>query len=209
MRILAFGPHPDDVEVGMGGTIAKYSKAGHDITIIVATIPSNVETRWKEAERAAKILGAKIKFLDIDPKKMVYNRGIVGIFDCPIRDYSPDIVYTCWHRDSHQDHQVVAKSVIAATRKNACSLYMYEQMLPSGIMTDFFRAQAFIDISDFIKLKIDSIRAHESQIRLHKESWLSGIEGRTKYRGYQIGVENAEAFEVIRQIKQITPAKCL
>jgi LmbE family N-acetylglucosaminyl deacetylase len=209
MRVLVFGPHPDDVEVGMGGTIAKYAKAGHEVTVVIATIPSNVEIRKKESLEAAKILGAKLEFLDIDPHKINHTRETIGLFDKPIREHSPDIVYTCWNKDSHQDHQVVAKAVISATRKNRGSLYMYEQMIPSGIMPDVFRAQAFVDISNEIDAKMNSVKAHKSQLEHHKDGWLSGIEGRARYRGFQIGATHAEAFEIVREIKIIPPAKCL
>lgn len=201
--MLAFGAHPDDIEVGMGGAIAKYSKNKYDVLMVVATVPNKKEVRWKEAENAAKILGVELLILDIDPDKMVFSRELVRGFDKVTREYSPDIVYTQWNHDSHQDHVAVANAVIASTRKNNCSLYMYEQTIPGGIVPHGFRTQSFVDISETIETKINSVMAHKSQVRLNNEWWLYGIRGRAMYRGYQINVKFAEAFEVVKEIKKI------
>ena len=203
MRVLAFGAHPDDIEVGMGGTIGRYSKNKYDVIMVIAAIPNKKEVRWKEAENGAKKLGAELLILDIDPDRMIFSRELVRRFDEVIREQSPDIVYTHWTHDSHQDHIAVANAVIAATRKNNCSLYMYEQTIPGGIVPYGFRTQSFVDISEVIDTKIDSIMAHESQVGMNGEWWLYGVKGRAMYRGYQINVKYAEAFEVVKEIKKL------
>lgn len=203
MRVLAFGAHPDDIEVGMGGTIGRYSKNKYDAIMVIVAIPNKREVRWKEAENAAKKLGAELLILDIDPDRMIFSRELVRRFDEVIREQSPDIVYTHWNHDSHQDHIAVANAVIAATRKNNSSLYMYEQTIPGGIVPYGFRTQSFVDISEVIDTKIDSIMAHESQVGMNGEWWLYGVKGRAMYRGYQINVKYAEAFEVVKEIKKI------
>ena len=203
MRILAFGAHPDDAEVGMGGTIAEYARKGHEVFIVIAAIPTERELRRNEAEKAAEILGAKSIILDIDPYKLVFNRELVSKFDEVIREYPPDVVYTHWNHDSHQDHATIANVVITSTRKNNCSLYMYEQTIPGGIVPYGFRAQSFVDITAVIDTKMNSITAHKSQIKLNGEWWLYGIKGRAMSRGYQVNANYAEAFEVVRDIKKI------
>ena len=65
MNILAFGSHPDDIEIGAGGTLAKASKEGHDIIGIVMTLPKDTTVRRRESEIAAEILGIKIKLLNM------------------------------------------------------------------------------------------------------------------------------------------------
>ncbi|MGV8115803.1 PIG-L deacetylase family protein [Methanothrix soehngenii] len=203
MDIVVFGAHPDDMEIGMGGTIAKYTQAGHNVYMVLAEIPNNKEQRLSEAKKASRILGANFLFLDMNPDDLVYSRKIVRNFDAIITKYSPDVVYTHWNHDSHQDHVIVTESVIAATRKNNCSLYMYEQTIPGGIVPYGFRMQSLIDISDVIDLKLNSILAHKSQVDSNGDWWLYGIEGRAMYRGYQINVKFAEAFEVIKEVKSI------
>jgi len=203
MRILAFGAHPDDVEVGMGGTIAEYAKRGHEVYIVIATIPTEKQSRRTEAENAAGILGTKLIILDIELHKLAVSRELVRKLDEVVSKYPPDITYTHWNHDSHQDHATIADAVIISTRKNNCSLYMYEQTIPGGIVPYGFRAQSFVDITGVIDVKMNSIRAHKSQIKINGEWWLYGINGRAMSRGYQINVKYAEAFEVVREIKRI------
>jgi len=202
MNILAFGAHPDDIETLMGGTIAKYSQNKHDVLMVIVTL-TDQEIRIKESENAAKILGSKIKILNLDPYKLLFDRHLVQTFDKIIQDFLPDVVYTPWIHDSHQHHIVVSAASIAATRKNTCSLYMYEQAIPGGITPYGFKPQAFVDISDTIKKKIKAVSQHQSQIKNFGEQWIYGIEARAKYWGFQIGKEYAETFEIIKYIKKI------
>lgn len=203
MRILAFGAHPDDVEIGMGGTIAEYARKEHEVLIVIAAIPTERELRRNEAKNAAAILGAKLTILDIEPNDLVFNRELVHRFDEIIKEYSPRVVYTHWNHDSHQDHVAVANTVITSTRANNCSLYMYEQTIPGGIVPYSFRAQSFVNISEVIDMKMNSIITHKSQVKENGEWWQYGIKGRAMYRGYQANVKYAEAFEVVKEIKDI------
>lgn len=203
MNILVFGAHPDDLEVGMGGTIAKYTEKDHNVLMVVASSPNIKEVRRHEALNSAKILGAKLKFLDLKPEELEFSRKLVNIYDDIIKSFSPDAVYTHWRHDSHQDHVSVSNAVIASSRKNNFSLYMYEQTIPGGIVANGFNTQLFVDISDTIDTKIDSIRSHESQVITNGDWWEYGTKGRAMYRGYQIHKKYAEAFEVIKEIKDI------
>ncbi len=203
MKILAFGAHPDDIEIGVGGVLRKYVEKGEEVLSVIVTIPNNKEIRWKEAEKAANILGVELLILDLDPNDIIFSREIVKKFDYLVNDFRPDIVFTHWNHDSHQDHVGVSNSVIAATRKNECSLYMYEQTVPGGIVPYGFRTQMFVDVSDVIDKKIESTLAHKSQVRENVKQWVDGIKGRALYRGRQINVECAEAFEVVRDIRKI------
>ena len=203
MNVLVFSPHPDDAEVLVGGTIAKYTQKGHEVLIVTVTVPNQKEKRIEESKRAAAILGARVLVLDVDPFKLAFDRDLVQLIDKVINDFTPDIIYTSWINDSHQDHVNVTKATIAAARKNACSLYMYEQAIPSGITPYAFRPQAFVDISDTIELKIKSVLAHESQVQSFTEQWIQSISGRATYMGYRINVKYAEAFEVVKEIKVI------
>ena len=203
MNIIVFSPHPDDAESLMGGTIAKYTQKGHDVLIVVVTIPNHREERIAESKEAAKILGARISVMDLDPYELVFNRKLVEVFDRVIGSFPPDIIYTNWIHDSHQDHTNVSKATIATARKNNCSLYMYEQALPSGLVPYGFRAQVFVDISDTMELKIKSVLAHESQVQNFSEQWIQGITARATFMGFQVNVKYAEAFEVVKEIKEI------
>jgi LmbE family N-acetylglucosaminyl deacetylase len=207
-RVLAFAPHADDVEIGMGGTIARLVDNNYNVKVINLIIPcedklgigSDIakKIRWIEAEKASEILGVQMDVLDLDPYSFAYSREMTKLFDTMIRDFDPGHVFMTWEHDSHQDHQALAKIIYGATRKNSCSLYMYETMIPGGISTNSFRPQMFVDISDQISKKKDSIDAYESVFGNNTMS--DAIIGRASFRGSQIGVEYAEAFEVVKEI---------
>lgn len=200
MNIIVFSPHPDDAEVLMGGTIAQYTRRGHEVQIVLVAVPSERERRVEESKKAAGILGAKLTVLDVDPYQLLFSRKLVESFDEIVEDFPPDIIYTSWLGDSHQDHIAVSQAAIATARKNNCSVYMYEQALPGGLSPLAFRAQAFVDISETIDLKIQSVLAHESQVQNFTEQWIEGMKGRAAYMGFRINVKYAEAFEVVKHI---------
>lgn len=200
MNVLVFSPHPDDAEVLMGGTIAQYTRRGHDVLIVLVTVPNRKQQRIEEAKTAAGILRGEIAVLDIDCYELVFNRRLVESFDGIVRSFPPDVIYTSWLHDSHQDHIAVAQAAIASTRRNNCSVYMYAQALPGGLSPATFREQAFVDISETIDLKIQSVLAHESQVKNFTERWIEGIKGRAAYMGFRINKDYAEAFEVVKHI---------
>lgn len=203
MNIIAFSPHPDDAEIVMGGTIAKYTQGGHNVLIVVVTIPNQREVREKESRKAAEILGAKLSILDLDPYEIMFNRRLVETFDGVIKDFPPDVVYTSWLHDSHQDHVSVSNAVVTACRHIPSSLYMYEQEIPSGVTSGSFRAQAFVDISDVLDVKTNAVLAHQSQFLRYGQKWIDAINGRAAYWGFRINAKCAEAFEVVKYVKQI------
>lgn len=203
MNVLVFSPHPDDAEIVMGGTIARYTKAEHRVLIVVVTVPNHKGMRRQEAGKAAAILGAELRILDIDPYQLTFDRKLVETFDEVMKDFQPDVIYTSWLHDSHQDHITVSRATITAARKNDCPLYMYQQSLPSGITPYAFRAQVFVDTSDTIETQLSSVMAHESQFKNFGSQWIQGIRARATYFGFQLNVEYAEAFEVVKDILKI------
>jgi LmbE family N-acetylglucosaminyl deacetylase len=196
---VVFGAHPDDVEIGMAGTISRLAAAGNDVFVCVASIPNDRERRMAETLEAAKIMGVKdVIFMSIKTPELGYNRRTIGAIDSIVRSLEPHSIFTHWVEDSHQDHVNLTRCVISATRKNHFNVYMYEQTIPGGITPAAFRAQFLVDVSGFIEQKMDSVNAHLSQIERNGDWWMEGIRGRAMYRGYQMHSKYAEAFEVIK-----------
>ena len=214
LNILALSPHADDVEIAMGGTIAKYVNEGHNVTILTAIVPKeNIDgkiddfmskNRIKEQEKAAKILGANLEILDLDPYDFCFNRKYIKLFDQKILSYKPDIIFSCWEHDTHQDHKNLATILFAVTRKNNISFNMYEVMLPGGLNTYPFNPQLFINITKFIDIKTEAIKSYKSVFEKKKNmysKYFDSIVGRAKFRGETIGVDYAEAFVVVKRIE--------
>lgn len=210
-RVIVFGAHPDDGEIGAGGTIAAYAERGHRIVMVVLRVPNGpgencpkgLERRRGEADRAARALGAEVITLGLGRDAIRPDARLVGAIDRMLDDIQPTAVYTHWTGDSHPEHIALTRAVLAATRHNRCSVYMYEATMPGGISEQPFRAQKFIDISDTIDRKMASLACHETQIERYGQGWLEAIRGRAAHRGFQIRQRYAEAFEVVKEISVI------
>lgn len=205
MNILVIAAHPDDIEPQMGGTIAKYVREGHMVKMILLTrTGGDIEKiRNKEGIEAAKILGVEeLIHLQHSQENFTYNRALINEIDNLIKQYNPREIFTLNPNDSHQDHQIVAKAVISACRKNNINLYFFENVIPGGNSITNENYNYYVDISDTFFTKMQSIRAHSSQIEKFGEEWLSGIEGRSKFRGFQMNVKYAEAFILAKYFRR-------
>ena len=204
--IIAFGAHPDDLEIGMGGTIAKLSAMGYNVQPVIATLPNFVKSDTKEGRKSESMLSAKVMgckspiFLDLSPEQMVFGRKLVTLIDSLIKEHKPDSVFTQWYGDSHQDHQILTSSVISACR-NQNNLFMYETTIPGGITQNSFRPQLFVDITETIDIKKNALECFQSQFIRCGEIWIPAVIGRCSYRGYQVDAKYAEAFEVVKVTK--------
>jgi LmbE family N-acetylglucosaminyl deacetylase len=204
--ILIFGAHPDDIEIGMGGTVAKLAGSGYDVKLVIATLPNFVETDTKEARRHEAIMSAKVMgckspdFLDLSPDDMVFSRKFVTRIDELLRKSKPQAIFTQWIGDSHQDHQALTRTVLAASR-DSTDIYMYETTIPGGITESAFRPQLYVDITDTLNIKSEALDCFTSQKIRCGDLWIEAVIGRSSYRGYQLNTRYAEAFEVIRITK--------
>ena len=214
LNVLVLSPHADDAELGMGGTIAKLVKQKNNVTILTAILPKEnlsgrvdkymENKRYKEQINSSKLLGAKLQTLNLDPYDFKFNREYVKIFDEKIKKIQPDVIFSCWEHDTHQDHKTLANIIFSVSKKNNISLYMYEAMLPGGINTNAFNPQLFIDISKFMKTKIKSINCYKSVFHRKKNNYsnfMESITARAKFRGEMIGVKYAECFVVVKKIE--------
>jgi LmbE family N-acetylglucosaminyl deacetylase len=204
--IIAFGAHPDDIEIGMAGTVAKLAGMGYDVKLVVATLPSFVKTdtkeeRKKESIMSAKVMGCKTpEFLDLDPEEITFDRKFVTRINEIIQRYDPDAIFTQWIGDTHQDHRILTRAVIAASR-DLNNLFMYETTIPGGISENAFRPQLYIDISETLDIKRNALDCFDSQKIRCGPLWIDALVGRCSYRGYQMNTKYAEAFEVIKVSK--------
>ncbi|RLI54131.1 MAG: PIG-L family deacetylase [Candidatus Thorarchaeota archaeon] len=199
-NILAIGAHPDDIELGCGGSIRKHILSGDKVYYIVASLgekSGDKDKRRAETMAAGSLMGVEnIFFLNL-PDTMIMHNGItVNLLDKYIEKIEPEIVYVHSHRDYHQDHANIAHSVLSASRHIRSSIFFYET--PSTTIE--FRPVAYNDISKVFECKLKCIEQYTSQSDkeyMEKEA----IIGLAKVRGRTVGVEFAEAFEVARLFK--------
>jgi LmbE family N-acetylglucosaminyl deacetylase len=196
-RVLAFGAHPDDLEVGAGGLLARLAAQGADVTMAVVAIPNQAEVRRAEANAGADVIGADLFVLYDDKPARVEDipmHELVRRFDTLVGDVRPDLVITHSAHDLHWDHGLVNRATVSALRRTPCDLLAF---LSSPEMNAQARAmgQCFADISMSLDTKIAAISAHKSQLaKLDLESSRDLARAMGRISGYAF----AEAYEVLR-----------
>lgn len=162
LRMLVVGAHPDDVEIGMGGTIHRRAHGGWDVTVLTMSGGGNggdPVRRRKEAHRAAEVLGARLVMEDLPDGSMADDRITVEAVERAVAEASPDVVVVHSESDTHQDHRAVHRATLVACRKVA-RLACYQS--PSA--TAAYRPNRFIELSEVdVQAKLAAIAAHHSQ----------------------------------------------
>jgi LmbE family N-acetylglucosaminyl deacetylase len=196
-RVLAFGAHPDDLEVGAGGLLARLSDEGAEVTMAIVSIPNQTEARRAEARAAAELIDAELFVLHEERPCRVEDipmHELVRRFDQLVGDVRPDLVITHSANDLHWDHGLVNRATVSALRRTPCDLLAY---LSSPEMNAQSRSlgNCFADISAYVEVKLDAIRCHSSQLpRLDLESSRDLARAMGRISGY----DYAEVYEVLR-----------
>lgn len=198
-RVLAIGAHPDDLEIACGGTLAKMRDAGYLIRGIVMTRGEeggSAEARPEEARRGARFLGLeRVEVLNFhDTRLQEQSLDILAVIEEAVQTFKPDIIFTHSIHDQHQDHQVVYEATLRAGR-NQSTILCHES--PSA--TKEFIPSLFVDISDYLDVKIESIREYRDQ---REKPYVDAerVRGIALFRGGQAKVRAAEGFEAVRAL---------
>lgn len=222
LDVLAFGVHPDDVELGCAGTLLKEQLRGQSIGIVDLTggelgTRGTTETRKKEAGQAAKILNLSVRenlaFADgFFQNDEAHQRKVIEV----IRKYRPEIVICNAPEDRHPDHGRSASLVsdaafLSGLRKidtkdsEGNSLEAWRPKLVLHYLQDRYLNPDFVvDITEVFEKKIESIEAYETQFHnpasgepetyISSPDFLDSIVYRAKMLGKMIGVKYAEGF---------------
>ncbi|EWH20070.1 deacetylase [Bacillus haynesii] len=216
LDILAFGAHSDDVEIGMGGTIAKYTKKGFQIGICDLTqaeLSSNgtVETRKSEAALGAEILGASPRIsLTLPDRGLFPSQAAIRDVVAVIRKHKPKLVFVPYPKDRHPDHGHAAEIVEEAVFSAGIHKYEDAEKQPAHkvqnvyyyMINGFHKPEFVIDISETINQKKESLAAYQSQFTRSRQSvetpltngYIETVEAREKLLGKEVGVAYAEGF---------------
>lgn len=206
LRVLAIGAHPDDIELGCGGALAAHRAHGDDVAMLVLTDgngrPHPPGQRIREAEAAAELLGATLYWGGLEDRAIGGGQETVRVIDEVIEAVEPDVVYTLWGDDTHQDHVATNMASCAAARR-VSRVLLYESPTSIG-----FLPTLFVDIGAFLETKLAAIRAHASQTRANQLVDLEAIESEARYRGFEARLPHgkAEGFAVARFVWDVGPA---
>jgi bacillithiol biosynthesis deacetylase BshB1 len=203
------GPHPDDQELGMGGTIARLARQGHQVHLIDMTNGEptpygSVETRAKEAAAAAEALGVKRTLLGLTNRRVTHDIPSRHALAALYRVHRPNVIFVPFPIDAHPDHVAVTR--IAEDARFDAKLTKTdipgEPWYPKRIIYYYcthlrmnFNPTFCIDISDEIELKMKAINCYPSQFTKNAAGEVpTMVKTISAYFGGRIGTAHAEPF---------------
>ncbi|GHT98220.1 MAG: bacillithiol biosynthesis deacetylase BshB1 [Hydrotalea flava] len=223
LDILAFGVHPDDVELGCSGTIMAAAAEGKKVGVVDLTkgelgTRGTAETRLQESAKAAEIMGVLVREnLEMADGFFVHDEAHLRKVITVIRKYQPEIILCNAPEDRHPDHGRSAKLVadaafLAGLRKieTTDNEIPQEKWRPTYvfhyIQDRFIQPSFVIDISAYMSQKIEAVLAYatqfykpdvnlnEPQTYISSPQFLETVKARAMMLGKRIGVEYAEGF---------------
>lgn len=184
LRILAFGAHPDDCDIKLGGMAVKYAQLGHKVRFVSVTNGDTghhemgggplAKRRRAEAQRAAEIAGIEYDVLDIHNGQLVPSLENRWLLVRIIREYQPHLVITHRPNDYHPDHrytsQLVQDAAYTVTVPNVVALtpHLLDNPVIAYVSDTFRKPNPFapdvaVGIDDVIEQKMDMLSCHQSQ----------------------------------------------
>lgn len=216
-RILVIAPHPDDEILGVGGTVAKHSKNGDEVCILIVAghLPplykkGVYQQTVKEAQIAHDVVGAtQTIFLDLPATTLgqIPTYELNGKIYKVINDIEPHVVL-CPYPDRHVDHRIVFESTMVGTRPIRVGqkielVAAYEALSETHWNAPHiepnFTPNWTVDITDYIDVKMKALSAYESQISpFPGPRSLEAVNALAKFRGTQAGFSYGEGLHIIR-----------
>jgi N-acetylglucosamine malate deacetylase 1 len=234
MNILAIGCHPDDLEIGCGGTLALYAGKGHNVFMChvangdmghAVIMPKELrELRTAEAEASGETLGVKKVFNADVPDLLVdsHNEDQVRKLVEVIRSVRPDVIITHSPDDYMRDHVETSKLVFNASFSSSIPHYStksepFSTIAPIYYMDTIagvgFLPEEYTDITNTLEIKLKALEKHESQLKWMRDhdgiDFLDFVRTVSKFRGLQCGVKYAEGFRSCKTWPRIVTRRLL
>lgn len=226
MSTLVVAAHPDDEVLGCGATMARLTKSGEDVRVLI--LGEGATSRFADrddaggsgtdalkamANEAGRLLGVnEVAFGELADNRFdsLDLLEIVKLVENYIERWSPDTVYTHHSGDLNIDHTITQRAVLTATRPagpgRVQRLYAFEILSATeasfGSLDGAFNPTVFNDVSESFHLKLDAMNAYGPELREfpHPRS-LEALTALAKTRGAAVGVNRAEAFELLREVR--------
>jgi LmbE family N-acetylglucosaminyl deacetylase len=195
--VLAVGAHPDDIELGIGGTVALLTNAGVKVVMAIVSVPAEYEIRVAEAKDSAAILGCELRVLMEGGCKRIEdakNYQLVGMLDAVVKEFAPGAILTHGPTDFHRDHVAIYHATVPTQRLAQFDLYSYVPTMTRPVPVAF-EPNAYVDISSTIETKLKAIAAHRSQFYSRGLAF-EFYRDMAKVNGRMVGVEYAEGLAI-------------
>lgn len=215
LDVLVIAAHPDDAEIGMGGTIVKYLEEGFkvgicDLTYAEMSSNGTVKIRQKEALNAARILNLTVRLnLGLPDRGLKVEGEQLSALVEVIRSYKPRLLFAPYWIDRHPDHVQCSKMAEAAAFNAKLRNYLPEQeawsieQLYYYFINDVTKADVLIDTSKQFTTKMKALEAYASQFSKLDETsvstpltdgYLQRVQARDYLAGQMLKAEYAEGF---------------
>jgi bacillithiol biosynthesis deacetylase BshB1 len=219
--MLAFGAHPDDVEIGMAATIAKHAQAGVrfgvcDLTRAEMSSNGTVELRQREAAEASEAMGIVYRScLGLPDRGLTGSPDQIAAIVREIRKLRPRIVFAPYWNDRHPDHNAASRLVEEAVFNAKLRRYMPE-LEPVQVEQIFFyyindvaEVDLVVNVSDWYEAKRRALSAYRSQFEPGPDTvatplnqrYVENVEARDRLLGGQRGWSHAEGFAAKRPVE--------
>ena len=219
-KIIVITAHPDDETLGVGGTILKHKQNGDQVYwLIVTNIFENqgfskekIKERQDEVQKVAQMFSFEKTFMLDYPTMSLSSSSIIEMvpkISKIFTEVEPEIIYTLNRSDAHSDHRVIFDAVFSCTKSFRYpyikQVLMYECISETefapALPEKVFIPNYFIDITDFIEGKLEIMSVFKSELGSHPfPRSLDNIKALAMYRGASVGVNFAEAFQLLKFI---------
>jgi LmbE family N-acetylglucosaminyl deacetylase len=195
LKIMVCGGHPGDPEYGCGGTIARLTAGGHDVSLLYLNEgdwpPTPAKVRLAEAQRACEILKARRLYAGQTNGHAVVDADRYDRYRKILEEAKPHVVFTHWPLDNHRDHRACSTLTYDAWLQmgKTFSLYYYE--VSNGEDTQQFSPSFYVDIDALEQTKRAACYAHASQ---SPDRFYALQDAVAAFRGVENGCKRAEAF---------------
>ena len=219
-NIVVISAHPDDEILGVGGTLLKHKKNGDKIYWLITTnifenqgySKERISSRQKEIKKISEALSVEKVFMLDYPTMSLSTSSLIEMvpkISKIFTEIEPEIVYCLNRSDAHSDHRITFDAVMACTKSFRYPFIKQVLMYECISETEFapqlpekvFIPNYFVDISSFLEEKMNLMKIYESELGKHPfPRSLKNIEALATFRGASVGVEYAEAFQLIKYI---------
>lgn len=216
-NIVIISAHPDDETLGAGGTLLRHKELGDQIFWLITTnifedqgfSKEKVKSRQEEIGLIAKKIGIKKVYKLNYPTATLSSESLITMvpkISEVFKQCKPEIIYCLNRSDAHSDHRITFDAIMACTKsfRNPFikKVFMYECLseteFAASLPEKAFKPNCYIDISKYMKQKIDLMKIYSSELGEHPfPRSVRNIEALATFRGAYAGVEFAEAFQLL------------
>jgi N-acetylglucosamine malate deacetylase 1 len=220
MNVVVVSAHPDDEVIGAGGSLLRHVAQGDSVYWLIITnifageaySAERVEQRQQEIEQVAAEIGfAGVFKLDYQTATLSSQSLIqlVPQISAVFHKCQPEVVYCVNRSDAHSDHRVVFEGVMACTKSfrypfiKTVLLYecLSETEFAPALAENQFLPNYFVDITDYMERKIALLKYYASEMGEHPfPRSVANVRALAHFRGATAGVQQAEAFQLLKHI---------